>query len=39
VINLANRRFAELVTYDAFQKDQYTPAAPRSVFVGLKYAK
>jgi iron complex outermembrane receptor protein len=37
VINAANRRFAELVTYDAFQKDQYTPGTPRSVFLGLKY--
>ena len=37
-INLENRRFGELVTYDAFQKTQYTPGAPRSVFAGLKYA-
>jgi iron complex outermembrane recepter protein len=38
VANLANRRFAELVTYDAFQKDQYTPGAPRSIYAGLRYA-
>lgn len=37
VINVADRHFAELVSYDAFQKDQYTPAAPRSVFFGLKF--
>ena len=36
VANLANSAYAELVTYDAFQKDQITPGAPRSVFVGLK---
>lgn len=36
VINAANRRFAELVTYDAFQKDQFTPGAPRSAFAGIK---
>jgi outer membrane receptor protein involved in Fe transport len=37
VMNVANRRFAELVSYDAFQRDQYTPGAPRSVFAGLRY--
>ena len=37
VINATNRRFAELATYDAFQKDQFTPGAPRSVFAGIKY--
>ena len=36
VTNLANSAYAELVTYDAFQKDQITPGAPRSVFVGVK---
>jgi hypothetical protein len=36
VSNLANAAYAELVTYDAFQKDQITPGAPRSVYVGLK---
>jgi outer membrane receptor protein involved in Fe transport len=36
VANLANSAYAELVTYDAFQKDQITPGAPRSVYVGLK---
>lgn len=38
VINLADRRYAELVTYDAFRKDQYTPGAPRSLFVGMRHA-
>lgn len=36
VSNLANRTYAELVTYDAFQKDQFTPGAPRSVYLGVK---
>jgi outer membrane receptor protein involved in Fe transport len=36
VSNLADAAYAELVTYDAFQKDQITPGAPRSVYVGLK---
>ncbi|MFL5606992.1 MAG: TonB-dependent receptor [Gemmatimonadaceae bacterium] len=36
VSNLANRAYAELVTYDAFQKDQLTPGAPRMVYVGIK---
>jgi outer membrane receptor protein involved in Fe transport len=36
VSNLADVAYAELVTYDAFQKDQITPGAPRSVYVGLK---
>jgi hypothetical protein len=34
--NLTDAAYAELVTYDAFQKDQITPGAPRSVYVGLK---
>lgn len=36
-VNLLDRRYAELVTYDAFQKEQYTPGSPRGVFVGVKY--
>jgi iron complex outermembrane receptor protein len=36
VSNLTNRAYAELVTYDAFQKDQLTPGAPRMVYVGVK---
>jgi Outer membrane receptor proteins, mostly Fe transport len=38
VINLLDRQYAELVTYDAFRKDQYTPGAPRSIFAGVRYA-
>jgi outer membrane receptor protein involved in Fe transport len=36
-INLADRQFAELVSFDQFQRDQYTPGAPRSLFVGARY--
>ena len=36
VSNLANAAYAELVTYDVFQKDQITPGAPRAVYAGLK---
>ncbi|HET9012671.1 MAG TPA: TonB-dependent receptor [Gemmatimonadaceae bacterium] len=36
VTNLANAAYAELVTYDSFQKDQITPGAPKSLYVGLK---
>jgi outer membrane cobalamin receptor len=36
VSNLTNRAYAELVTYDAFQKDQLTPGAPRMVYLGVK---
>ncbi len=39
VMNLANRRFAELVSFDQFQRDQYTPGAPRSLFVGVRYGR
>jgi outer membrane receptor protein involved in Fe transport len=36
VSNLANRPYAELVTYDPFLRDQLTPGAPRSVYLGAK---
>lgn len=38
VTNLGDRRYAELSSYDAFQRDTYTPGAPRSVFGGVRYA-
>lgn len=38
MINVLDRQYAELVTYDAFRKDQYTPGAPRSIFAGVRYA-
>ena len=36
VNNLADRTYAELVTYDQFQKSQLTPGGPRSVYLGVK---
>jgi outer membrane receptor protein involved in Fe transport len=38
LMNVANTRYAELSSYDAFQKDTYTPGAPRSFFAGMRYA-
>lgn len=38
VMNLGDTRYAELSSYDAFQRDTYTPGAPRSVFGGVRYA-
>ncbi len=35
-VNLLDRRYAELASYDAFQKEQLTPGTPRSVFAGVK---
>ena len=37
VSNLRNEAFAEIVTYDAFQKEQYIPGSPRMVFAGMRY--
>ena len=38
VTNLGDRRYAELSSYDAFQRDTYTPGSPRSLFAGARYA-
>lgn len=38
VTNLADSRYAELSSYNAFQKDTYSPGMPRSVYGGVKYA-
>lgn len=35
--NLTNEHYAELVAYDAFQKDQYTPGTPRAIYAGVRY--
>ena len=35
--NLTDERYAELVQYDAFQKDQYTPGSPRALYAGVRY--
>lgn len=38
VMNLGDTRFAELSSFDAFQRDTYTPGRPRAVFGGVRYA-
>jgi outer membrane receptor protein involved in Fe transport len=37
VTNVTNEKYAEVATYNAFNKWQYTPGTPRSVFAGLRY--
>lgn len=37
VTNLTDRAFAELASFDQFQGVLYTPGAPRTVFVGMRY--
>ena len=37
VTNVTNEKYAEVATYNAFTKWQYTPGTPRSVFAGLRY--
>jgi outer membrane receptor protein involved in Fe transport len=39
VVNLTNRKYAELESYDNFQKEQYTPGAPRSLVVGVRVGR
>jgi iron complex outermembrane recepter protein len=36
-VNLAEKRYAEVVTYDAFQKEQFTPGTPRAIYAGAKW--
>ncbi|HEU4584983.1 MAG TPA: TonB-dependent receptor, partial [Gemmatimonadaceae bacterium] len=36
-INLADRRYAEIATYTAFQGMQYNPGAPRTIYAGVSY--
>lgn len=38
VMNLGNAKYAELSSFDPFQRDTYTPGAPRAVFGGMRYA-
>jgi len=38
VTNLADKRYAELVSYSAFNKEQFTPGNPRMVYAGLRWA-
>jgi outer membrane receptor protein involved in Fe transport len=37
VTNLTDRNYAEIATYDVFQKGQYTPAEPRTVRAGARF--
>jgi outer membrane cobalamin receptor len=39
VVNLTDRKYAELLSYDTFQKEQYTPGAPRSLVVGMRVGR
>jgi outer membrane receptor protein involved in Fe transport len=38
VTNVTNEKYSEVATYNAFNKWQYTPGTPRSVFAGLRYS-
>jgi outer membrane receptor protein involved in Fe transport len=39
VVNLTDRKYAELLSYDNFLKEQYTPGAPRSVVLGVRVGR
>jgi outer membrane receptor protein involved in Fe transport len=36
-INVLDRKYAELASFDAFQGEQITAASPRSIFLGMRY--
>ena len=36
-VNLLDRNYAELASYDAFQKEQYNPGSPRTIYAGMRY--
>jgi outer membrane receptor protein involved in Fe transport len=38
VVNAGDTNYAELASYDAFQKEQYNPGSPRMVFAGARYS-
>ena len=38
VVNALDRTHAEIVTYDAFNSEQYTPGSPRMIYAGVRYA-
>jgi iron complex outermembrane receptor protein len=38
LMNLGDTKYAELSSFDSFQRDTYTPGAPRSLFAGARYA-
>jgi outer membrane receptor protein involved in Fe transport len=37
VMNLTNRIYAEVASYDPFQKELFSPGNPRSVYAGARY--
>jgi iron complex outermembrane recepter protein len=37
VTNVLDRKYAVLAAYDPFQKWQYNPGSPRSIYAGLRY--
>jgi len=37
VTNLTDEKYAEVASYNAFNRWQYTPGAPRSIYAGLRY--
>jgi len=37
VINVTNRRYAEVASYTVAQQSQYNPGAPRTVYAGVRY--
>jgi outer membrane receptor protein involved in Fe transport len=37
MVNVTNRRYAEIASFDAFQQSQYTPGAPRTAYMGVRY--
>ena len=38
VTNLLDKRYAEIVTYSAFTREQFTPGNPRTVYAGLRWS-
>lgn len=37
VVNLLDEHYAELVSYNAFNREQYTPGNPRMVYAGIRW--
>jgi outer membrane cobalamin receptor len=37
LVNATNTKYAELVAYNAFTREQYTPGNPRMLFVGVRW--
>ncbi|MBX6332407.1 MAG: TonB-dependent receptor [Gemmatimonadaceae bacterium] len=36
-VNVLDRRYAELASYDPFQRDRYNPGSPRMIYAGVHY--